>query len=127
MANTFKVTTISSVATEASPSPDTATIYTCGASNGTVILSLLLANKHTTSIKTTVQLVSTTDNTGNNNNINTDGSNATANIIKDVSIEEETSLEIMSGQKYVLQNGDSLKVFADNTNVDVVLSYMEMT
>ena len=125
MANTFKVTTISSIATSAGA--NTSTIYTCGASNGAVVLSLLLANKHTTSIKTSVQLVSTTDNSGNNNNINSDGSNDTAYIIKDVSIDEETSLEIMSGQKYVLQNGDSLKVFGGNANVDVVLSYMEMT
>tara|TARA_Y100000004_G_C8898772_1_gene405375 strand:+ start:599 stop:976 length:378 start_codon:yes stop_codon:yes gene_type:complete len=125
MANTFKVTTISSIATSAAD--NTSTIYTCGASNGAVVLSLLLANKHTTSIKTSVQLVSTTDNSGNNDNINTDGSNDTAYIIKDVSIDEETSLEIMSGQKYVLQNGDSLKVFGGNANVDVVLSYMEMT
>tara|TARA_Y100001973_G_scaffold12048_1_gene16576 strand:- start:194 stop:571 length:378 start_codon:yes stop_codon:yes gene_type:complete len=125
MANTFKVTTISSIATSAGA--NTSTIYTCGASNGAVVLSLLLANKHTTSIKTSVQLVSTTDNSGNNDNINSDGSNDTAYIIKDVSIDEETSLEIMSGQKYVLQNGDSLKVFGGNANVDVVLSYMEMT
>ena len=53
--------------------------------------------------------------------------NADAHIIKDVSIEEETSLEIMSGQKYVLATTDILQVYADNANLDVVFSFMEIT
>ena len=46
--------------------------------------------------------------------------------LKNVSIEEETSLEIMSGQKYVLMTTDILKVYADNANLDVTLSFMEI-
>lgn len=124
MANTFKVTTASGVVTSASS--NTYTIYTTPSSTTTIILSLLLANKHTQSIKTTVVLSSDTDNTGNNDNRNS-GQNEDVNIIKDVSIDEEGSLEIMSGQKYVLQTTDSIKVIADNANIDVVLSYMEIT
>ena len=124
MANTFKVTTASSVATSASDNDYS--IYQCPSSTTTVVLSVLLANKHTTSIKASVLLSSDTGNSGNNNNRNS-GNNQDAYIIRNVSITEETSLEIMSGQKYVLQATDSIKVLADNENLDVVLSYMEVT
>ena len=65
-------------------------------------------------------------NAGQNQNVSS-GANEDVHIIKNVTIEEETSLEIMSGQKYVLQPTDIIKVYADNANVDVVLSYMEIT
>ena len=122
MANTFKVTSVSSVATTVGA--NTSTIYTCPAATTTVVLALLLSNKHSSSVDTSVQLVSATNNSGNNSNI---GSNASAYIIKDVTIDENTSLELMAGQIYVLQVGDSVKVYAANTNIDVVFSYMEMT
>ena len=122
MANTFKVTSVSSVATTVGA--NTSTIYTCPAATTTVVLALLLSNKHSSSVDASVQLVSATNNSGNNSNI---GSNASAYIIKDVTIDDKTSLELMAGQKYVLQVGDSVKVYAANTNIDVVFSYMEMT
>tara|TARA_R110002020_G_scaffold110708_2_gene255752 strand:- start:6534 stop:6902 length:369 start_codon:yes stop_codon:yes gene_type:complete len=122
MANTFRVTSISSV--PITIDANTATIYTCPSGTTTVVLALLISNKHTVAVGASVQLVSNTNNDGNNNNI---GPNASAFIIKDVTIDEKTSLEIMAGQKYVLQVGDSIKVYGDNTNLDVVLSYMEMT
>ena len=124
MANTFKVTTGSSIATTVGHA--TATIYTVPSSTTSIILSLLLSNKTTVAIKTSVQLVSTTSNSGNNNN-RSSGANETAHIIKDVQIDEETSLEIMSGQKYVMQTGDAIKVFGAAADIDVVLSYMEIT
>ena len=46
------------------------------------------------------------------------------------SVESDTGeykREIMSGQKYVLQTGDAIKVHADNANIDVILSFMEIT
>ena len=82
-----------------------------------------MANKHTTSIKATVQIVSTTAQATTGGGAD----NGTVNVIKDVSIEEETSLEIMAGQKYVLTTGDILKVYGDNANLDVTLSFMEIT
>ena len=124
MANTFKVTTASGVVT--SNSSNTYSIYTCPGSTTTIVLSLLLSNKHTAPIKASVILSSDTANSGNNSNRNS-GNNEDAHIIKDVSISEENSLEIMSGQKYVLQATDVIKVIADNSNIDVVLSYMEIT
>ena len=118
MANTFKVVTKSSVATS-SGSPTT--LYTVPHTGGrystatvSVVLALLIANKHTSSIKVTVLISSDTDN---------DGASANA----DVHLDDGTSLEMMSGQKYVLQATDSLKIYADNANLDVTLSFMEIT
>ena len=85
-----------------------------------VVLALLIANKHTSSIKVTVLISSDTDNDGAS-------ANADVNVIKDVHLDDGTSLEMMSGQKYVLQATDSLKIYADNANLDVTLSFMEIT
>jgi len=115
MANVFKVITKAGVSAD-SGSPTT--LLTVASAKTEVILSLLLANKHTQSIKATVILSSNTTQTGG-------PTNADVYIIKDVTIEEETSLEIMSGQKYILNTADLLKVYADNANIDIVLSYME--
>ena len=122
MANTFKVVPKSGVS-DTSGSPTT--IYTAPSSPSTtsIVLALLVANKHTTSIKATVQIESDTASGTTGGGAN----NATVNVIKDGSIEEETSLEIMSGQKYVLMPTDVLKVYADNVNLDVTFSYMEIT
>ena len=57
MANTFKVVTKPSVSADSS-SPTT--IYTVPSSTTSIVLALLVANKHTSSIKATVQIVSTT-------------------------------------------------------------------
>lgn len=115
MANIFKVITKAGVGAVGTQT----TLLTVPSAKTEVILSLLLANKHTQSIKATVILSSNTAQSGGG------ATNADAYIIKDVTIEEETSLEIMSGQKYILNTTDLLKVYADNANIDVVLSYME--
>ena len=124
MANNFKVTTVASVATTVGA--NTAKIYTCPGSTTMIVLALMLTNKHTSSIDTSVVLSSNTDNPAHNDN-NNSGNNADVFVIKDVTIDEQSSLEIMAGQKYVLEDSDELKVYADNANIDVTLSYMEIT
>ena len=114
MANVFKVITKAGVGASGSQT----TLLTVPSAKTEVILSLLLANKLTQGIKATVILSSDTTQSGAS-------ANADAYIIKDVTIEDETSLEKMSGQKYILNTTDLLKVYADNANIDVVLSYME--
>ena len=115
MANVFKVITKSGVGLVGSQT----TLLTAPSAKTEIVLSLLLANKHTTSIKATVILSSDTTQTGGG------ASNADVYIIKDANIDAENSLEIMSGQKYIMNTTDILKVYADNANIDVVLSYME--
>ena len=58
MANTFKVKSNAAMPSS-SGTPDT--IYTCGASGGTVILGLVLANVHTSSVTASVKLESNTN------------------------------------------------------------------
>ena len=112
MANTFRVATKSTVSTSrTTPS----TIYTVPASTTSIVLALLITNIHTSSIKASIVLSSDTF------------TNVDVHIIKDVVIEQQTSLELMAGQKYVLQETDILKIYADNANLDATLSYMEIT
>ena len=115
MANVFKVITKAGVSAD-SGSPTT--LLDVASAKTEVILSLLLANKHTDSIQATVILSSNTAQSGG-------PTNADVYIVKDVVIDKRNSLEIMSGQKYILNTTDLLKVYADNVNLDVVLSYME--
>ena len=124
MANTFKVVTKSSVATSSGSPTTLYTVPHTGGSYSTatvsVVLALLIAYKHTSSIKVTVLISSDTNNDGAS-------ANADVNVIKDVHLDDGTSLELMSGQKYVLQATDAVKIYADNANLDVTLSFMEIT
>ena len=118
MANTFKVITKPTISTDSS-SPTT--IYTVPGSTTTIILALMLTNKTTTSIDATVVLDSNTAVGG------AGATNAAVNLIYQIPIDDGNSLELLAGQKYVLQTTDILKIYADNANLDVTLSFMEIT
>lgn len=111
MANTFKVKTADGSATGA----DTfLTIYTVPASTTSIVLGLSIANLLTSSIQATIYLE------------NNDGDNV--NIAKLAAIPAKSSLEVMTGNKYVLEASDVLKVKSDTANsIDVSLSIMEIT
>jgi len=66
MANTFKVKSNAAMPSS-SGTPDT--IYTCGASGGAVVLGLVLANVHTSSVTASVKLESNTNDTETNENV----------------------------------------------------------
>ena len=95
LANVFKVITKSSVSTDSGTPTDLIDVPT---NKTEIVLSLLLANKHTTSVKVTVLIVSTTNQSGSH------GANETVKVLSAISIDEETSLEVMSGQKYIINN-----------------------
>ena len=58
----------------------------------------------------------------------TSASNATIQLLEDVSIPANTTLEVLGGQKYVLEAGDILKVQAGTgTAIDAFLGVMERT
>jgi len=98
MANTFKLKSNGAMPAS-SGTPDT--LYTVPAATTTVVIGLTLANIDTSSVTATVQIVSTTVDVE---------TNETVNVIKDVSILAGSSLELMSGNKYILQTGDIIKV-----------------
>ena len=116
MANTFKVVTKAGVS-----SADV--IYTVAGSTTTVVLGLILGNVETTQIKTTVTLTSSTSGRAGNNNED----NQTVELLTNAPVPAGSSLEILSGNKVVLEDGDSLSVTSTGGNVDVALSIMEIT
>ena len=115
MANTFKNAIKSNVTTTGS---NYDTLYTAPSSSGNtaIILGLALANKTTSAVTVKVQITDTS------------ASNATIQLLEDVSIPANTTLEVLGGQKYVLEAGDKLKVRAGTgTAIDAFLGVMERT
>jgi|TARA_R110002020_G_scaffold97390_1_gene232344 cytochrome bd-type quinol oxidase subunit 2 len=115
MANTFKVVTKANVT-----SADV--IYTVAGSTTTVVLGLILGNTTSGATTATVSLGSDTSGRAGNN----DEANQTVELVTSVSIPGNSSLELMSGNKIVMETTDTLSVTA-GASTDVVLSIMEIT
>ena len=116
MANTFKVKTNGALPASAGTHD---TVYTCPASTSTIVIGLTLCNIHTAAVTASVQLVSDTSDTE---------TNETVQLVKDVSIPAGSSLELLSGGKYVLQATDVLKVDCSvAAKIDATLSILEIT
>ena len=116
MANTFKLKTNDNM-------PDTAgtplTLYTCPGSTTTVVLGLLLCNNDTSQRTVDVKIESDTSDTE---------TNATVFLTKDTPIPATSSLELLAGNKVVLQATDVLKIDSDVAGkIDATLSIMEIT
>jgi hypothetical protein len=110
MANTFKNASLADVS---SGSYDT--LYTTPASTTTVVLGVALANKNASAITAKVQF---TDSSGS----------VTRQLLEDVTIPGNTTLEVLAGQKYILEAADILKVQAGTaTSLDVVAGEMEIS
>ena len=116
MANDFKRFCVPSVGTSLT------TLYTvpAGASSSaleSIVIGITMANKSTSGITASIFID------------NEDGSNDVY-IVKDASIPAGASLEVMSGNKLVLQNdgsnGDNLEAIASAANsVDVTVSILQ--
>ena len=116
MANTFKVKTPANM-------PGTAgtplTLYTCPGSTTTIVLGLLLCNNDTSQRTVDVKIESDTSDTE---------TNETVFITKDTPVPATSSLEIMAGNKIVLQATDVVKIDSDVAGkIDATLSIMEIT
>ncbi len=115
MANTFKVITKAGVT-----SADV--IYTVAGSTTTIILGLLIGNTTSSAITSSVTLgTSTTNRAGNN-----DEANQAVELITSAAIPANSSLELMAGNKIVMETTDTLSVTGSGA-VDIALSIMEMT
>mgnify|MGYP001483790546 FL=1 len=115
MANTFKCVTKAGVT-----SLDV--IYTVASSTTTVVLGLVLGNTTTSQVTATVTL--NTD-TGNRSGAN-DESNQAVELVTNAPIPAGSSLELLSGNKVVLEATDEINVTASGAT-DVALSIMEIT
>ncbi len=119
MANTFKVVS-HDVMPASSGTPED--LYTTPGSTTTVVLGMVLANVHTTQVTTSVKLVSDTSGGGRT------AQNTTTFLLKDAPIPVGGSLEILSGNKVVLETTDKIQIdcsVADKTSV--TMSIMEIT
>ena len=119
MANTFKVVTF---AAEPASAGSPYTVYTTPGSTTTIILGLVLSNIHTSQITTEVELVSTTSGGGRA------AQNGTSFIIKDAPIPVGSSLELLAGNKVVLETTDAIRVDCSVADkLSGTLSIMEIT
>ena len=116
MANTFKVKTKAAMPSSAGTP---LTLYTTPSSTTTVVIGLTLCNIHTTSVTASVKIESDTSDTE---------TNETVFVAKDVSIPAGSSIEILTGGKYVMQTTDVMKVDCSvSAKIDATLSILEIT
>lgn len=110
MAETFKNANLSNVSNGAAD-----TLYTAPAGTTSIVLGAAIANKtgNTASITLTFNDSSDAD---------------SSSLLHNVQIPGYTTLEVFSGQKYILEEADSLTALSDSANaVDVILSVLELT
>ena len=119
MANTFKVVS-HDVMPASSGTPED--LYTTPGSTTTVILGMVLANEHTSQVTASVKLVSDTSGGGRT------ATNTTTFLLKDAPLPVGSSLEILAGNKVVLETTDKIQIdcsVADKASV--TMSIMEIT
>ena len=116
MANTFKLKTKSGVNGAALTS-----VYTVPSSTTAVIIGLTIANIKGASITADAQIVTASSSGENADDVY---------IVKDVPLPAGSSIEVMSGNKIILEAGDIVKASGSNASgadADVILSIMEIT
>ena len=116
MANTFKVKTNPAMPASAGTF---LTLYTGTSATSTIVIGLTLCNVHTTAVTASVKLVSNTSDTETNEDVL---------LVKDVDIPAKSSLELLSGGKYVIQATDVLQIDCSvAAKIDATLSILEIT
>ena len=114
MANTFKLVTKAGVT-----SADV--IYTVASSTTTVVLGIMLGNTTTSQVTATVTIESDTSSRAGANN----EANQTVELVTNAPIPAGSSLELLSGNKVVMETTDVLKLTASGAT-DIAVSIMEM-
>ena len=115
MANTFKLKTKANVT-----SADV--IYTVGSSTTTVVLGVMVGNTTTSQVTATLSLGSDTGNRAGAN----DEANQTVELVTNAPIPAGGSLELLAGNKVVMETTDTLSLTASGSS-DIALSIMEIT
>jgi hypothetical protein len=113
MANTFKLKNNALMSSSAGTTDE---LYVAPSSTTTVVLGLILCNVHTSQVTATVTV---TDN---------ESTDIVSTILKDAPIPVGGSLEVMSGNKIVLETTDSIRVSSSVADkISATLSIMEIT
>ena len=113
MANTFKLKT------KAGIDASLVDVYTVPSSTTAVIIGLTIANIKGASVTADAKVISDTSDSE---------TNADVYLAKDIPLPVGSSVEVMAGNKIVLQTTDKIQVKGSVTDaVDVILSIMEIT
>ena len=113
MANTFKLKN-NAVMPSSAGTPDT--LYSVPSSTTTIVLGLMLCNVHTSQVTASVTV---TDN---------ESTDVISHLLKDVPIPAGSSIEVMSGNKLVLEATDIIKVDCSVADkISATMSIMEIT
>ena len=113
MANTFKLDTNADLTTNAI-SDAAAVIVTAGASATNILLSILVSNKTGSSANVDIQL-----------DVN---SGDDVFLIRNAPVPAGSSLEIISGNKVIMESSDILRARSDTASaLDIAVSYLEQT
>ena len=119
MENTFKVVS-HDVMPASSGTPED--LYTTPGSTTTVVLGIMVANVHSSQVTASVKLVSDTSGGGRA------ATNTTTFLVKDAPIPVGSSLELLSGNKVVLETTDKIQIDCSVADkVSVTMSIMEIT
>ena len=112
MANTFRLVNNAVMSTSANT---TEALYTAGSGKTAIVLGLTLANIHTSQVTGTVTVTDSSN------------SNETSHIVKDIPIPVGSSVEIMAGNKIVVEATDVIKVSCSVADkISATLSIMEI-
>ena len=114
MANTFKLVSKAGVT-----SADV--IYTVASSTTTVLLGIMLGNTTTSQVTATVTIESDTSNRSGANN----EANQNVELVTNAPIPVGSSLELLAGNKVVMETTDVLKLTATGAT-DIAVSIMEI-
>jgi len=113
MANTFKLKT------KAGIDASLTTVYTVPSSTTTVIIGLTISNVKGSSVTADAQIVTASSSGENADDVY---------VVKAIPLPAGSSVEVMAGNKIVLEAGDIIKVKGSVTDaVDAILSIMEIT
>ena len=117
MANTFKLVTKAGVT-----SADVIYTVASSPSTTTVVLGIMLGNTTTSQVTATVTIESDTSNRSGGN----DEANQTVELVTNAPIPAGSSLELLAGNKVVMETTDVLKLTASGAT-DIAMSIMEIT
>ena len=116
MANTFKVKTNGAMPSSAGTP---LTLYTGKSSTTTVVIGLVLCNIHTAAVTASVKIESDTSDTETNENVK---------LVSTVTVPANSTLEVLTGGKIVMQTTDVLQIDCSVTaKIDATLSILEIT
>ena len=119
MANTFKVVS-HDVMPASSGTPED--LYTTPGSTTTVVLGIMVANVHSSQVTASVKLLSDTSGGGRA------ATNTTTFLVKDAPVPVGSSLELLSGNKVVLETTDKIQIDCSVADkVSITMSIMEIT